>query len=282
MAGDWIPLRVDLADDPAVILIADRIGLQEDTVVGKLHRLWAWANRQLSNGHAASVTKMWLDRYLSSSGFADAMIETGWLIEKNGAVSFSKFDRWNSQGAKRRLNAAKRQKNKRVNSHTRVTRMSRSERDENVTREEKRRELNTPPNPQGVESESSDSDPPSKAPKIRKPKPAADPRFAVFWSDYPRKVARRAAEKAFARLDPSDELLAVVLAALARQKAALWLEKESQFIPYPASWLNGRRWEDETTATRAPPPVEPTKMPTAEEVVSIMTNWRPPTHAAAS
>jgi hypothetical protein len=83
---------------------------------------------------------MWLDRYLSSSGFADAMIETGWLVEKNGIVSFSKFDRWNSQGAKRRLNAAKRQQNKRFNGHALVTKMSRSKRDENVTREEKRRE----------------------------------------------------------------------------------------------------------------------------------------------
>ena len=37
-----------------------------------------------------------------------------------------------------------------------------------------------------------------------------------------------------------------MLAAIEKQKAsAQWQENGGQFIPYPATWLNQNRWEDE-------------------------------------
>ena len=36
MAGDWIKMRNDLGDDPAVVLIAAAIDSTEDAVVGKV------------------------------------------------------------------------------------------------------------------------------------------------------------------------------------------------------------------------------------------------------
>ena len=37
-----------------------------------------------------------------------------------------------------------------------------------------------------------------------------------------------------------------MLAAIERQKqTAQWKENGGQYIPHPATWLNGRRWEDE-------------------------------------
>ena len=39
MAGDWIKMRIDIADDPAVIGIASALDITEDEVVGKLHRI---------------------------------------------------------------------------------------------------------------------------------------------------------------------------------------------------------------------------------------------------
>ena len=84
MAGDWLKVRLDLHDDPAVIAIASAIGLDEDGVVGKLVRLWAWANRQTIDGNAPGVTEMWVDRYVSAPGFAKAMVDAGWLAFENG------------------------------------------------------------------------------------------------------------------------------------------------------------------------------------------------------
>lgn len=72
-------------------------------------------------------------------------------------------------------------------------------------------------------------------------------RFEVFWSAYPRKVAKKDAERAWKKLDPSDGLLSVMLASIRVSAAsAQWKKDNGAFIPYPATWLNNRRWEDET------------------------------------
>ena len=70
--------------------------------------------------------------------------------------------------------------------------------------------------------------------------------FERFWSAYPRKQAKPPAVKAFAKIQPDDALLTTMLSALARQAASeQWKKDGGQFVPYPASWLNARRWEDE-------------------------------------
>jgi hypothetical protein len=75
--------------------------------------------------------------------------------------------------------------------------------------------------------------------------------FDRFWSAYPRHVGKQAAAKAFAKITPDEKLLGVMLAALARQNGSeQWLRDGGQFVPHPATWLNGRRWEDEITAAR--------------------------------
>lgn len=102
MAGDWIKMRTDLRDDPAVIGIAARLGLDEDTVVGKLHRVWSWANRQTTDGNAPSVTKTWLDRYIGVTGWSDAMEKEGWIDFQTGSLVIPKFDRHNGKSAKER------------------------------------------------------------------------------------------------------------------------------------------------------------------------------------
>lgn len=103
MAGDWIPMRMDLLDDPAVIAIAAALNMEEYAVAGRLLKLWSWANRHLKDGHA-SVPDKWVDDYLDTAGFAAAMLRVGWLRTRSGGgLEFTSFDRWNSQGAKIRL-----------------------------------------------------------------------------------------------------------------------------------------------------------------------------------
>jgi uncharacterized protein YdaU (DUF1376 family) len=73
------------------------------------------------------------------------------------------------------------------------------------------------------------------------------PGFERFWSAYPRKVAKDAAAKAFAKRKVDDALLAVMLSALARQRESeQWRKNRGQFIPHPATWLNEGRWLDES------------------------------------
>lgn len=84
-----------------------------------------------------------------------------------------------------------------------------------------------------------------------------DENFMRFWQAYPKKKAKDAALKAWKKLKPNSELLKIILNALEQQKcSAQWQKDGGQFIPYPATWLNGKRWEDAPEqAVQAPPPV---------------------------
>jgi len=74
-----------------------------------------------------------------------------------------------------------------------------------------------------------------------------DVRFDQFWDAYPRKVAKEAARKAFAKANPDQELLDAMLTAIKTQKASdQWTRDNGQFIPHASTWLNQKRWEDET------------------------------------
>lgn len=117
MAGDWIKMRVDLADDPAVIKIAARLDLCEDTVVGKLHRLWSWFDQQTTNGNAPGVTAAWIDRRCNCSGLASAMIEAGWLSESPAGMLMPDFDKHNGQSGKARALSTKRTQKARAKCH---------------------------------------------------------------------------------------------------------------------------------------------------------------------
>jgi hypothetical protein len=112
----WIRMRIDLGDDPAVILIAGATGLDQDAVVGKLHRLWSWATKHLSeddadsNGdpHATGVRQAWVDEFVKCPGFASAMVRAGWLRADDGGIVFPKWGRYLSEGSKARALAARR------------------------------------------------------------------------------------------------------------------------------------------------------------------------------
>ena len=74
-------------------------------------------------------------------------------------------------------------------------------------------------------------------------------RFAMFWSRYPKKVAKGDALKAFTKLikvQPDVEVfMKTMLGSLEWWKMQQsWTKDGGKFIPYPATWLNGGHWED--------------------------------------
>jgi len=70
--------------------------------------------------------------------------------------------------------------------------------------------------------------------------------FADFWEQYPNHKSRAAAEKAWRRLAPGAELREAIAAALAWQtRSVAWLKDGGGFVPHAATWINGRKWEDE-------------------------------------
>lgn len=77
--------------------------------------------------------------------------------------------------------------------------------------------------------------------------------FDEFWAAYPKKKAKGDAEKAWKGVKTD---LSVILSALERQKQSIdWQKDGGKYIPYPASWLRAKRWED--TDPDPPTPSEP-------------------------
>lgn len=144
MAGDWIKMRCNLDTDPAVFQIAAQLGLDELSVVGRLWKVWAWADQHVSDCHATGVTDVTLDRISTTPGFAAAMRRVGWITGESDSPTLPRFDRHNGQSAKTRALATERQSRKR---HADVTPESRPMRDQR--REEK---SNTPIVPKGDDS----------------------------------------------------------------------------------------------------------------------------------
>lgn len=87
---------------------------------------------------------------------------------------------------------------------------------------------------------------PLDTPKPPSSAPTGDALFPKFWKLYPNKKGKAAAEKAWAKLKVNDELFALIAQGLAKQcVTSAWMKDGGQFIPHPATWLNGKRWEDE-------------------------------------
>ena len=139
MAGDWIKVEHVTPDKPEVWAMAERLSIDADAVVGKLVRIWIWADQQTHDGNARSVTKALLNRVSGVTGFAEAMIDVGWLKAEETGLVFTNFERHNGHTAKKRSLSAKRVEAHRASNAT-VTPEALHERYKSATREEKRRE----------------------------------------------------------------------------------------------------------------------------------------------
>lgn len=70
--------------------------------------------------------------------------------------------------------------------------------------------------------------------------------FEEFWREYPKKIGKGAAERAWKKIQPDKKLIDEILSALrAVKQTDQWRRENGQYIPNPSTWLNQRRWEDE-------------------------------------
>ncbi|ERK10880.1 hypothetical protein L580_0739 [Serratia fonticola AU-P3(3)] len=107
MVYEWIKVAVVTPDKPEVYQLAEILAIDPDTVLGKLVRVWAWADRQSiddnQNGTRVGVTKSAIDRIGFLPGLADALIKVGWLKWERTVLIFPNFDRHNGKLSKKRL-----------------------------------------------------------------------------------------------------------------------------------------------------------------------------------
>lgn len=93
-------------------------------------------------------------------------------------------------------------------------------------------EHKTPPNP------------PALVPEVVGSAPTmAAPTFDDFWAVYPRRKAKEAARRAWAKAVKKVEPAVIVEGA--RRYAAECQGRDPKYVRHPATWLNGGCWEDE-------------------------------------
>ncbi len=83
---------------------------------------------------------------------------------------------------------------------------------------------------------------------------ARDTAFETFWNEYPKKVGKVAARKAFDKVNVPLETL--VDAVKSQKCSEQWTRENGRYIPNPTTWLNQGRWDDTLS-----PPSTPTSAP---------------------
>ena len=110
------------------------------------------------------------------------------------------------------------------------------------SREEQSREEQSREEQSTISSADGLSAPAEKPRKTKKETPG----FDSFYAAYPKHAGKANALKAWNALAPDEALQARIMAAIQVQRASpSWTKDGGQFIPLPATWLRGRRWEDE-------------------------------------
>jgi len=98
--------------------------------------------------------------------------------------------------------------------------------------------------------------------------------FDVFWKSYPKRKSRGQAEKAFLKINPDEQLLALILESVERAKTSEeWIKEKGKYIPHPATWLNAKGWLDEDCEAH---PLSGTVSDKTIRTVKMLDEWRPP------
>lgn len=124
---DWIKMRANLRDDPAVWTIAKTLKMDAFGVVGRLHAMWAWFDSHATaDDPFVSVSPEAMDDHLRCQGWCDAVAAAGWLIIKDDRLGVPNFARHMGASAKERAMSAVRVARHRVHSANGIYRESKA------------------------------------------------------------------------------------------------------------------------------------------------------------
>jgi hypothetical protein len=69
--------------------------------------------------------------------------------------------------------------------------------------------------------------------------------FNEFWNAYPKKVSKKPAFKAWLKAKDKPDLHVILSKLAVQARSENWIKDGGKYIPYPATWINEGRWEDE-------------------------------------
>jgi hypothetical protein len=212
----WIESHQSLRNHPKLTRLCNELKICRAQGIGHLHIFWWWCIDYASTGSLSKYTALQIADGADWDGdpeqFVEAMKAAGFLDELHGGLSVHDWLDFCGELVKQRCRRL----------------------------EQKRRGVRdlVAPNPRHPTE-------PTKQDQTEHNQPSLTG-FASFWALYPRKRSKGEAEKAWIKLNPSQELQDRILDALQRATTSdQWTKDGGQFIPYPGTWLNAQGWEDD-------------------------------------
>lgn len=220
-------MRTDLRTHPKVVRMASALKADRLRVIGGLWSVWSAFDAHSTDGLLEGYTLQSIDEDLGWRGFGSAMESVGWLLESESGLQVPDFETHNGASAKRRatdskLKQSNRSADKSANgSWTDGGQMSASDADIKRTRVREEKEK-TPPTPKG------------------------DGRFPEFWSSWPaspRKGGKGECLKLWQSKGLDGEAGVILDHVKAMTATDGWSKQGGEFVPAPAVYLRGRRWD---------------------------------------
>ena len=231
MSEDWIKIRKGLPTDPRLVRISSALRADRLRTLGALVSAWFVFDTHSEDGSLSGYTPEVFDEIVGLPGLAVAMASVGWMEITPQALIAPRFEEHNGATAKRRA-----QENRRKASARDADKLRTAAGRKSGPEKEKEKEYSKSTLLLDSESVAGPVEP-SELPLT------CENAFQKFWESYPRKKDKPAAERAFGK-GKCAAVLSEILAAIERaRRSAEWADP--QFIPYPATWLNARGWEDE-------------------------------------
>jgi hypothetical protein len=102
-----------------------------------------------------------------------------------------------------------------------------------------------------------------------------DEDFEKWYAQYPRHVGKMDAFKAWKKALGSGVSVETLQMTLAQHKRLRqWVKDDWQFVPHPATWLNGRRWEDVLNPSELIPTPQEAKKIDRKAHQASLDRWR--------
>lgn len=265
----WIESHQSLSRHRKTLKTAGRLSVDRHKLIGHLHELWWWALDNVGvDGRLTGMSPVEIGLAAQWDGDPEEFVEAliyGGFIDRDGDELV--LHDWYDYAGKLMEQRAKERERSRKRRAEQRRRPLEKDRGSTAGRPEDDREktVGTVPNrtvpnstnnkeytcaPDDAQEDTHDApmDKPSSKSGPRSPfkSKRQEQLFDEFWERYPKKRSKGQAERAWAKITPDDALFRYILDGLERAKRSRdWIKDAGAYIPYPATWLNAKGWEDE-------------------------------------
>jgi len=244
----WIKSHKNLRDNPKLFVLMAVMVWNRAEAIGRLHMLWWWCVDHAEDGDLRRFDDMQIAMAVEldatkSKQFIEALLKGGFLERE----PYFRIHNWWKYAGRYLQSKYKDHPEKWKVIQEKYASCVTDTVTDGVTDEEDR-ESHMPQNKNKIKNKTPIV-PTGDGGAGKKPEGYSE-HFIEFWRQYPKKVGKKAAWRAWERVGGLDEMHnelrgRIFESVLKHKKTEQWRKDGGQFIPHPATFLNQARWDDE-------------------------------------